>query len=197
MFTGVGQTLRRTVTTRAQAAAVWAEDPGSCGRRNLTREEHQAFWAWAAVGVLRHSGIRIEELTELTHSSLVQYRLPATSELVPLLHIAPSKTDSERLLVIGPELADVLSAIVCRVRDPGRGGAAGSRLRLPRAGLSTHRCRSCSKNASAPSTAPSMPLPSASCWTRRWPPPASPAPTASHCDSSHMISGGSSSPRPC
>ena len=48
----------------------------------------------------------------------MQYRLPATSELVPLLHIAPSKTDSERLLVIGPELADVLSAIVCRVRDP-------------------------------------------------------------------------------
>ena len=118
VFTAGGQTLRRTVTTRARVATVWAEDPGSCRRRNLTREEHQAFWAWAAVGVLRHSGIRIEELTELTHSSLVQYRLPATSELVPLLHIAPSKTDSERLLVIGPELADVLSAIVCRVRDP-------------------------------------------------------------------------------
>ncbi len=117
MFTAGGQTLRRTVTTRARAASVWAEGPGNCRRRNLTREEHQAFWAWAAVGVLRHSGIRIEELTELTHSSLVQYRLPATSELVPLLHIAPSKTDSERLLVIGPELADVLSAIVCRVRD--------------------------------------------------------------------------------
>jgi hypothetical protein len=118
VFTAGGQTLRRTVTTRARAAGVWAEDPGSCRRRNLTREEHQAFWAWAAVEVLRHSGIRIEELTELTHSSLVQYRLPATSELVPLLHIAPSKTDSERLLVIGPELADALSAIVCRVRDP-------------------------------------------------------------------------------
>jgi hypothetical protein len=39
-------------------------------------------------------------LTELTHASLVQYRLPTTSELVPLLHIAPSKTDAERLLVI-------------------------------------------------------------------------------------------------
>jgi hypothetical protein len=36
---------------------------------------------------------------------------------VPLLHIAPSKTDTERLLVISPELADVLSAIVCRIRD--------------------------------------------------------------------------------
>ncbi len=71
--------------------------------------------------MLRHSGIRVEELTELTHPSVVQYRLPSTGELVPLLHIAPSKTDTERLLVISPELADVLSAIICRVRD--RSGA--------------------------------------------------------------------------
>ena len=33
-----------------------------------------------------------------------------------MLHVAPSKTDVERLLVISPELADVLSAIICRVR---------------------------------------------------------------------------------
>jgi integrase len=32
------------------------------------------------------------------------------------LQIAPSKTDAERLLVISPELADVLSAIISRVR---------------------------------------------------------------------------------
>jgi Phage integrase family len=68
------------------------------------------------VEVLRHTGIRVEELSELSHHSLVQYRLPATGELVPLLQIAPSKTDAERLLVISPELADVLSAIVSRVR---------------------------------------------------------------------------------
>ena len=66
--------------------------------------------------VLRHSGIRIEELTELSHHSLVQYRLPATGELIPLLQIAPSKTDTERLLVVSPELADVLSAIISRIR---------------------------------------------------------------------------------
>ena len=34
-----------------------------------------------------------------------------------LLQIAPSKTDTERLLVVSPELADVLSAIIRRVRD--------------------------------------------------------------------------------
>jgi hypothetical protein len=70
--------------------------PGDC----LTREEDNAFWAWAAVEVLRHTGIRLEELTELSHHSLVQYRLPSTGELVPLLSVAPSKTDAERLLVI-------------------------------------------------------------------------------------------------
>ena len=85
-------------------------------RRDLTREEDSAFWAWAAIEVLRHTGIRVEELTELSHHSLVQYRLPTAGELVPLLSIAPSKKDAERLLVIGPELADALSAIITRVR---------------------------------------------------------------------------------
>ncbi|MGH3275096.1 MAG: tyrosine-type recombinase/integrase [Streptosporangiaceae bacterium] len=117
VFTAGGQTLRRVITARAQTASVWAEDPTSGPRRNLTREEHHAFWAWAAAEVLRMTGIRVEELTELTHHSLVQYRLPATGELIPLLHIIPSKTDTERLLVVSPELADVLSAIICRIRD--------------------------------------------------------------------------------
>ena len=76
-----------------------------------------AFWTWAAVEVLRATGIRLEELTELSHHSLVQYRLPSTGELIPLLHIAPSKSDVERLLVISPELADVLAAVIARVRD--------------------------------------------------------------------------------
>ena len=61
-------------------------------------------------------GIRIEELTELSHHSLIGYRLPSTGELIPLLQIVPSKTDAERLLVISPELADVLSTIVARIR---------------------------------------------------------------------------------
>ena len=98
-----------------------AEDPATGKRRDLKGEERRAFWAWAAVEVLRLTGVRIEELTELSHHSLIQYWLPATRELVPLLQIAPSKTDEERLLVISPELADVLAAIVTRVREPGGG----------------------------------------------------------------------------
>ena len=100
-FTAAGQTLRRPVMTRhGTSAKVWAEDPAAGLRRDLTLEEHRAFWAWAAVEVLRLTGIRIEELTELSHHSFVQYRDPATGGLVPLLQVAPSKTDTERLLPI-------------------------------------------------------------------------------------------------
>jgi hypothetical protein len=66
----------------------------------------------------RQSCGQMMELTELSHHSLIQYRLPATGELVPLLQIAPSKTDAERLLVISPELADVLATIISRIRGP-------------------------------------------------------------------------------
>jgi hypothetical protein len=40
---------------------------------------------------LRHSGIQNEELIELSHHSLDQYRLPATGKLSPRLQLAPSK----------------------------------------------------------------------------------------------------------
>jgi len=115
-FTAGGQELRRAVMAKEVSARVWAEDPADGRRRDVTLEEHRAFWAWAAIEVLRHTGIRVEELTELSHHSLVQYRLPSTGALIPLLQIAPSKTDAERLLVISPELADVLSAIITRIR---------------------------------------------------------------------------------
>jgi len=117
LFTAAEQTLRRSVASHATAGKTWAEDPDTGKRRDLDLQEHQAFWTWAAVEVLRHTGVRIEELSELSHHSLIHYTLPATGELIPLLQIAPSKTDTERLLVISPELADVLSAIINRVRD--------------------------------------------------------------------------------
>ena len=114
-----GSTLRRTVLDlgtspaagsgpRTRSPAPAATSPARRTRRSGPGPRSRSC---------AHTGIRIEELTELSHHSLVQYRLPATGELVPLLHIAPSKTDSERLLVISPELADVLAAIIARVRN--------------------------------------------------------------------------------
>jgi integrase len=117
LFTAGGEQLRRSRLTKP-TPRIWAEDPDTGKRTDLTREEDNSFWAWAAIEVLRGTGVRIEELTELSHHSLVQYRLPTSGELVPLLQIAPSKTDTERLLVISPELADVLSTIICRIRNP-------------------------------------------------------------------------------
>jgi integrase len=120
-FTAGGQTLIRPSLASEAGSRTWADDPATGRRRDLQAEDRRAFWAWASVEVLRLTGVRIEELSELSHHSLIQYRLPATGELVPLLQIAPSKTDTERLLVISPELADVLSAIITRIR-----GADGS-----------------------------------------------------------------------
>ena len=75
---------------------MWAEDTATGKRRNLSYEEEEAFWGFATIEVLRLTGIRCEELLELTHHGITEYRLPATGELVPLLQIAPSKTDTER-----------------------------------------------------------------------------------------------------
>ena len=85
------------------AGKVWADDPATGKRRDLELEEDHAFWAWAIVEVLRATGVRVEELLELSHYSFVQYRLPTTDEIVPLLQIVPSKTDEERLLLVSPE----------------------------------------------------------------------------------------------
>jgi Phage integrase family len=113
-FTHDGRLQRRVSGT--STARVWVEDPGTRTRVDLSGLEDRAFWTWAAVETLRHTGIRVEELTELSHHSLIQYTLPTNRELIPLLQIAPSKTDTERLLVISPELADVLAAVIHRIR---------------------------------------------------------------------------------
>lgn len=54
---------------------------------------------------------------EITQLALVSSRLVDTGELVPLLQIVPSKSNEERLLLVSPELASVLSTIISRLRD--------------------------------------------------------------------------------
>jgi integrase len=110
------QVLRRSTLRVPREHTVWVDDPGTGQRRDLALEEDHAFWVWAAVEVLRSTGIRIEELLELGHHALISYRLPTTGEVVPLLQIVPSKTDAERLLLVSPELADVLAAVLHRIR---------------------------------------------------------------------------------
>jgi site-specific recombinase XerC len=87
---------------------------------NVTLSEDTAFWEFAVVEVLRHAGIRIEELLELTHLSIRQYQRP-NGEVIALLVIAPSKTDRERVIPMSAELFAVIAAIIRR--HAGRGGA--------------------------------------------------------------------------
>ena len=56
LFTAGSQTLSRARMSR-YSPRIWAEEPGTGKRRDLTREEDNAFWAWAAVEVLRATGI--------------------------------------------------------------------------------------------------------------------------------------------
>jgi integrase len=126
-FEVAGQRLRRTALVtdperggKGRPGVVYAVDAdGSGSRRNLTLADDDAFWTWAIVETLRHTGVRIEEMLELTHRSFAAYTLPTTGEVIPLLHVTPSKTDRERLLVVSPELAEVLTAIIARVRGGG------------------------------------------------------------------------------
>ncbi|MEU9147977.1 hypothetical protein [Streptomyces sp. NPDC048349] len=69
---------------------------------DVTRDEDEAFWAWAIIETLRHTGVRLEELLEITHLALVAYRLPDTGEIAPLLQIIPSKGNEERLCWSAP-----------------------------------------------------------------------------------------------
>lgn len=90
---------RRSVTQHGPDA-VLVENPAIGERVELLRAEEDAFWAWAIIEILRHTGVRVEELLEITHLALVSYRLPETGEVVPLLQIVPSKSNEERLLPI-------------------------------------------------------------------------------------------------
>ncbi|SEM65569.1 site-specific integrase [Streptacidiphilus jiangxiensis] len=102
-------------TKQARQVLVQATPAGDARPFDAVAEERESFWAWAAIEVLRLSGLRIEEMMELTHLSIRRYTQPG-GEIVPLLQIAPSKIDAERVFPITPELAHVLAQVVTRVR---------------------------------------------------------------------------------
>jgi site-specific recombinase XerD len=77
-------------------------------------EETDPFWAWAIVAVLRQTGVRIEEMLEITHLSLRRY-VRENTEVVPPPQIAPSKTDIERIVPISPKLLQSFAQIIARV----------------------------------------------------------------------------------
>lgn len=101
---------------RTAQQAIRVEVVGTGQRLDVTFGEDEAFWSWAIIETLRHTGVRVEELLELTQLALVSHQLPDTGEIIPLLQVVPSKTNQERLLVVVPELASVLATVVSRLR---------------------------------------------------------------------------------
>jgi integrase len=131
-FTHRGRVYRRVIATErlrggcdGGRSTVVAEELSTGAKVEITRAEDDAFWSWAIIETLRHTGVRLEELLEITHLALVSYRLPGTGEVVPLLQIVPSKSNEERLLLVSPELASVLAAIITRLRHDNGGGNGG------------------------------------------------------------------------
>lgn len=55
-------------------------------------------------------------MLELTHLAMQPYTVKPTGETIPRVHIPPSKTDEERLIVASPELVHVLTSILSRLR---------------------------------------------------------------------------------
>lgn len=62
---GTDPALRRALAPKAAGHLTWAEETADGRRRNLTYEEEEASWAFAAIEVLSLTGVRIEELLEL------------------------------------------------------------------------------------------------------------------------------------
>jgi len=127
-FEHAGRSYRRIASSAASRAgrrdqlpAIKVEDLTTGEVFDVGRTEHEAFWSWAVIETLRHTGVRVEELLEMTHLGLVSYKVPKTGEVVPMLQIVPSKGNEERLLLVSPELASVLATIISRLRADNNG----------------------------------------------------------------------------
>ncbi|MFI1868894.1 tyrosine-type recombinase/integrase [Streptomyces jumonjinensis] len=120
-----GHSYRRTDSDRDRTWAKSQEEPpvrviDEDGQvLNVTLTEDTAFWEWASLEILRHSGIRVEELCELTHLSIRQYRRP-NDEVIALLVIAPSKSERERVIPMSADLFHAVAQIIRRLTPDGR-----------------------------------------------------------------------------
>lgn len=125
-FTVDGRAYRRHISavdrkhlTAGRPIAVRVQELATGTVINTEFEDEEAFWDWAVVETLRHSGVRIEELTELTHLSVRQYQR-ANGEVIALLVVTPSKTDRERVIPMSADLFHVIASIIRRHTAGGR-----------------------------------------------------------------------------
>lgn len=121
----VGEHTYTRVMTRTDLERLEAGDPPGVHARSprfartidVALNEDAAFWMWAITETLRHSGLRIEELTELSQLSVRQYERP-NGEVIALLVVAPSKSDRERVIPMSTELFHIIACILRRITGP-------------------------------------------------------------------------------
>ncbi|MET3948692.1 integrase [Arthrobacter sp. UYCu512] len=106
---------QRTSSSPRGVGRVWISGGRFERRVDLTQLEENCFWSWALVNTLNETGVRVEELVEITTLALSIYKLAGTGEALPLLQIVPSKTDRERVLLVSPELAHVFALVKKRI----------------------------------------------------------------------------------
>ncbi|BEL12875.1 site-specific integrase [Actinoplanes sichuanensis] len=132
-FSVAGRVYRRYVSkadhkrARYEDRPIRAIDESTGAILHLSTLEQATFWQWAIIETLRHSGVRIEELVELSHLSIRQYQR-ANGEVIALLVIAPSKTDRERVIPMSAELFHVIAQVVRRHTHDGQPIARLSRF---------------------------------------------------------------------
>lgn len=117
-FTFNGDRYIRHPTMRGASSTSYVTREGQAKRIDTDSRVISTCITWCAVEVFRHTGVRVEELLELTHLSIRQYRKPDGS-ILPLLQIAPSKTDEERVVPCSPELTAALARLVSFVSIDG------------------------------------------------------------------------------
>jgi integrase len=84
-------------------------------RNEWVKAEATAFWNWALLELLVQSGLRVEEVTELTALDILKRHLP-DGRVYYMLHVKPSKFDRARLIPIGDGLGHVLAEIMRHVK---------------------------------------------------------------------------------
>ena len=170
-FTAAGQTLIRSVRPHASPGNIWAQDPAGGRHRFLNLEEEHAFWAWAAIEVLRIDrlpGRGADRALVITAWSSTGCPAPARSSRCcrsrprrPIWSVSSSSAPSSR---------------TCSA--PSSAGSAAATGQFPWSAPATstsssgcrHR-RCCSSGGSGPSTTRSPGPWSTPCSTRRWPAP--------------------------
>lgn len=110
---------REIPNIRAFALRRWHEAVQQLGAAprdpKAVRAERDRFWDWALLELLLTSGLRVEEVCELTTLDVLKRHLP-DGRVYYMLHIKPSKYDRARVIPIGDGLGRVIAEIVAHVK---------------------------------------------------------------------------------